>query len=255
MPSSDSKRRIALVTGSGKKRIGWHVADILASRGFSIAVHYRTSAKEAVETVEHLRSHGVEAEAFQADLGDEAAVQNLIRGVLGRFERLDVLVNCAAVYTPKRLEDVTAADVRQHFETNLLGTFLCAQQAGLMMVLQPEGGCIVNFGDWALARPYVNYSAYFASKGAIPALTRCLATELGTRNPRVRVNCVLPGPVLFPSDMPDTEREAAIRSTLVLREGQPENVAAAVLFFLENDFVTGVCLPVDGGRTIYAAGN
>jgi pteridine reductase len=108
MLSPDSKSRIALVTGSGKKRIGWHIADTLASRGFSIAVHYRTSAKEAVETVEHLRSCGVEAEAFQADLGEEAAVQDLVRGVVGRFERLDVLVNCSAVYTPKRLEDVTA---------------------------------------------------------------------------------------------------------------------------------------------------
>ncbi len=96
---------------------------------------------------------------------------------------------------------------------------------------------------------------YLVSKGAIPALTRCLAVELGTRNPRVRVNCVHPGPVLFPPDMPQAEREEAIRSTLVRREGHPENVGAAVLFFVQNDFVTGACLSVDGGRTIYAAGS
>ena len=123
------------------------------------------------------------------------------------------------------------------------------------MVRQPEGGCIVNLGDWASARPYLDYAPYLVSKGAIPALTRCLAVELGTRNPRVRVNCVLPGPVLFPPGMPEAEREEAIRSTLVRREGQPANVATAVLFLVENDFVTGVSLPVDGGRTIYAAGN
>jgi pteridine reductase len=123
------------------------------------------------------------------------------------------------------------------------------------MVQQSEGGCIVNFGDWAVARPYLNYAPYFASKGAIPALTRCLAVELGVRNPRVRVNCILPGPVLFPDDMPAAERDVAIRSTLVQRAGQPENVAQAVLSFVENDFVTGVCLPIDGGRTIYAAGS
>jgi pteridine reductase len=250
-----SAKRVALVTGSGKKRVGWHVADALAGRGYDIAVHYRTSAKEAAETVEHLRSRGVEAVAFQADLAEESAVRDLVRGVRGHFRRLDILVNCAAVYGAKRLEEVTAADVRHNFEANLLGTFLCAQQAGLAMVQQTEGGCIVNFGDWALARPYLNYAPYLVSKGAIPALTRCLAVELGTRNPRVRVNCVLPGPVLFPPDMPDAEREEAIRSTLVLREGQPTNVATTVLFLLENDFVTGVCLPVDGGRTIYAAGS
>jgi len=250
-----SVKRVALVTGSGKKRVGWHVADALAGRGYNIAVHYRTSAKEAAETVEHLRRRGVEAVAFQADLAEESAVRDLVRAAQDQFGRLDVLVNCAAVYKAKRLEEVIAADVCQNFEVNLLGTFLCAQQAGLAMVRQPEGGCIVNFGDWALTRPYLNYAPYFATKGAIPALTRCLAVELGSRNPRVRVNCVLPGPVLFPPDMPVAEREEAIRSTLVNREGAPENVAGAVLFFVENDFVTGVCLPVDGGRTIYAAGS
>jgi pteridine reductase len=248
-------KRVALVTGSGKKRLGWHVADALAGRGYDVAVHYHMSVEEAAETVRHLRGRGIEAEAYQADLIEEAAVLALVRGVLDHFGRLDVLVNCAAIYRPKRLEDVTAADVRSHFEANLLGTFLCAQQAGLAMVQQPEGGCIVNFGDWALARPYLDYAAYFASKGAIPALTRCLAVELGSRNPRVRVNAILPGPVLFPQDMPETERQQAIDSTLVQREGQPANIAAAVLFFLENEFVTGVCLPVDGGRTIYAGGS
>ena len=120
------------------------------------------------------------------------------------------------------------------------------------MVRQAEGGSIVNLGDWAVARPYVNYAAYFPSKGAIPTLTRFLAVELGTRNPRVRVNCVLPGPVLLPPDLPEAERRQAIEATLVKREGRPENIAQAVLFFLDNDFVTGVCLPIDGGRTIYA---
>jgi pteridine reductase len=147
---------------------------------------------------------------------------------------------------------VTARDVRDHFETNVLATFLCARQAGLAMVQQPEGGCIVNLGDWAEARPYTDYSAYFATKGAIPTLTRDLAVELGTRNPRVRVNCILPGPVLLPPDMPEERRRQVIDSTLVRREGRPENIVQAVLFFLDNDFVTGVSLPVDGGRSIYA---
>ena len=169
---SASMKRVALVTGSGKKRVGWHVAEALAHRGYDIAVHYRTSSQEAAETIEHLRSLKVEAVKFQADLANESAVHGLIHGVRDRFGRLDVLVNCAAIYQPKPLEEVTADDVRHYFDTNLLGSFLCAQQAGLMMVKQPEGGCIVNFGDWALERPYLNCAAYFASKGAIPALTR-----------------------------------------------------------------------------------
>jgi pteridine reductase len=247
-----SRTKVALVTGSGKRRLGWHVANALAARGYALAVHYRSSASEAAEAVEHFRGQGVEAVGFQADLTDEKAVRSLMDQVLARFGRIDALVNCAADWHGKRLEDVTAADVRHYFETNTLSTFLCSQQAGLTMVGQPEGGCIVTLGDWAVARPYVNYAAYFPSKGAIPTLTRCLAVELGSRNPAVRVNCVLPGPVLLPPDVPEEERRKVIEATLVKREGRPENVAAAVLFFLDNDFVTGVCLPVDGGRTIFA---
>jgi pteridine reductase len=199
-----------------------------------------------------LRGHGVEAAGFQADLSDEQAVRSLVQGVLARFGRIDVLVNCAAIWQRKRLEEVTAADVRLHFETNALGTFLCAQQAGLAMVRQPEGGCIVNLGDWAEVRPYLGYAAYFPSKGAVTALTRSLAVELASRNPRVRVNCVLPGPVMLPPELPEAERRAAINATLVKREGSPHHIAQAVLALVENDFITGVCLPVDGGRTIYA---
>ena len=121
------------------------------------------------------------------------------------------------------------------------------------MVKQAEGGSIINLGDWAVARPYANYAAYFPSKGAIPTLTRSLAVELGSRNPAVRVNCVLPGPVMLPADFPTAEREQAIQATLLKREGKPENIAQAVLFFVDNDFVTGTCLPVDGGRTIFAS--
>jgi pteridine reductase len=246
-------RPVALITGSGKRRVGWHVADAFARRDYRLAIHYRSSAAEAQATVAEFTSRDVEATAFGADLRDEQAVKGLVEQVLARFGRIDVLVNCAAAWRSKPLEDVTAADVRSYFETNTLSTFLCCQQVGLAMTRQPEGGSIITFGDWATARPYVNYAAYFPSKGAIPTLTRVLAVELGTRNPRVRVNCILPGPVFLPPELPQAEREQAIKATLVKREGRPENVAQAVLHFVENDFITGVCLPVDGGRTVYAS--
>jgi pteridine reductase len=244
--------KVALVTGSGKRRVGWHVADALAARGYALAIHYRSSASEAAETVEYFQNKGATAAAFKADLSDEQAVRSLVEQTLEQFGRLDVLVNCAAVWHSKRLEDVTAQDVRLHLETNTLGTFLCCQHAGLAMVKQSDGGNIVNLADWAVERPYLNYAAYFPSKGAVIAMTRSLAVELGTRNPRVRVNCIMPGPVMLPPDLPAEERRQAIEATLVKREGRPENIAQTVLFFLDNDFVTGACLPVDGGRTIYA---
>jgi pteridine reductase len=249
-----TKLRVALVTGSGKKRIGWHVAHELARHGYALVVHYRSSARDATEGVAHFQSLGVDAIAIQADLRREDEVRRMVGKTLDHYGRLDVLVACAAIWKAKRFEDVTADDVREHFETNTLGSFLCAQQAGLAMVRQPEGGAIVLVGDWAEVRPYLDHAAYFPSKGAIPALTRTLAVELGTRNPNVRVNAILPGPVLLPEDLPETERREAIEATLVKREGNPENVARAAWSLIENDFVTGVCLPVDGGRTVYAGG-
>jgi pteridine reductase len=228
------------------------VADALAAQGYDLVIHYRTAATEAAETVRSLEAKGAKALALGADLTDEQAVRGLIARTLERFGRIDVLVNCAAAWSRKRLEDVTAADVRGFFEVNTLATFLCSQHAGLAMVRQAEGGCIITIGDWAVERPYVNYAAYFPSKGAIPALTRTLAVELGVRNPRVRVNCILPGPVMLPPDLPEAERRQAIRATLVKQEGRPEHVAQAALFLIADEFVTGVCLPVDGGRTIFA---
>jgi len=235
--------------------VGACVLEALAARGYSVAVHYRTSATEATETAARLSARfGVPAAAFQADLADEAAVKQMVSETLARFGRIDVLVNCAAIWNRKPLEAVTAADVREHFDANLLGTFLTCQRVGLAMVGQPDGGCIVNIGDWADVRPYRDYAAYFPSKAAIPGLTRVFAVELGTRNPKVRVNAVLPGPVMLPPEVSEEEKEQVVAGTLVNREGSPAHVATAVLHFIDNDFVTGTCLPVDGGRSVFANG-
>lgn len=242
--------KVALVTGAGKRRVGNAIAAMLAEHGYAIALHYNRSADEAQETVARLTQQGIDAGAFQADVSKAPEVDRLFDQALDRFGRLDVLVTAAAVWARKPLEEVTAEHVLRHFEINALGTFLCCQKGGLIMVEQPEGGAIVTIGDWAIARPYPDYPAYFPSKGAIPAITRTMAVELARRNPAVRVNCILPGPVMLPDDLPQAERDQAIAGTLVRREGQPEHVAHAVLFLVENDFVTGVCLPVDGGRTI-----
>ena len=241
---------VALVTGSGAKRVGNIVARTLAARGFNLVLHANRSVQKAEETVEVVRRAGGQAIALTADLTNESAARKLVDDAHQHFGRLDVLVNCAAIWRPIPLEKVTADEVRRNFEINVLATFLCSQSAGLKMVSQPTGGVIINIGDWAVARPYLNYAAYFPSKGAIPVLTRDLAVELTARNPRVRVNAILPGPVMLPPDLPAEERAKSIAGTLVKREGSPEHIAHAVLFLVENDFVTGACIPVDGGRTI-----
>ena len=132
--------QVALVTGSGKKRIGWHIVQALAERGYGVAIHYHHSAQEAEDTLKDLQARGVQALTVQVDLADEAAVKSAVATVIDKFGRLDVLVNCAAVWPRRRLEDTTAADVCEAFAANTLGSFLCAQHAGLAMVQQAEGG-------------------------------------------------------------------------------------------------------------------
>ena len=238
--------RVALVTG-GAVRVGAAIVRELAARGYRVAVHANTSLDRAQSLVDELAASGHEAMAFGADLRNEDATRAMIDRVRRHFGRLDALVNSAAIWSPTPLENAAADDVRQFFEVNTLATFVGCQHAGLIMAEQTGGGSIVNLGDWAVERPYAGYSAYFVSKAAIPAMTRMFAVELA---PHVRVNAVLPGPVLMPDDVPAAERKRAIEGTLLQRAGRPENVSSAVAFLLENDFVTGVCLPVDGGRTI-----
>jgi pteridine reductase len=246
-PSGDRpKRPVALVTG-GAVRIGKAIVHELAARGYRLAIHANASLDKAQQLAEEINDAGHEATVFGADLRDEDATRAMIDRAARHFGRLDALVNNAAVWWPTPLETAAADDVRRFFDINTVGTFICCQHAGLIMREQATGGAIVNIGDWATSRPYRNYSAYFPSKGAIPTLTRMFAIELA---PRVRVNAILPGPILLRENLSASERRRSIAGTLLGREGEPEHVAQAVAFLLANDFVTGVCLPVDGGRTI-----
>lgn len=241
-----SDHPVALVTG-GAARVGAVIARTLATNGYRVAVHANQSLDRAAELVKELDTAGYEAAAFGADLRDEEATRAMIDRARRHFGQLDLLVNNAATWSPTELDTTAADDLRRFFEVNTVSTFVCCQQAGMHMVDQASGGSIVNVGDWATARPYRDYGAYFVSKGAIPTMTRMFAVELA---PRVRVNAILPGPVLMPEDLPKDVRDRAIQGTLVERAGRPENIADAVLFLAKNDFVTGVCLPVDGGRRI-----
>lgn len=246
-------KRVALITGSGRRRVGSVVARSLAELGYSVALHYHKSREPAEESAAEFQKRGCDAEAFQADVSSEDEVDAMFERVLARFGRLDVLVTTASVWTTMPLEDIRESDLRRHLGTDLIGTFLCARRAGLMMAGQQEGGAIVTIGDWAIERPYRDHAAYFLAKGAIPTLTRVLAVELAHRNPRVRVNCIHPGPVMFPPDADSDEREQLVASTLVKQGDCPDSISKAVKFFIDNEFVTGVCLPVDGGRSIYSA--
>ncbi|MGI9473411.1 MAG: SDR family NAD(P)-dependent oxidoreductase [Rubripirellula sp.] len=249
----DCDHPVALVTGSGARRVGRDIALRFASLGCRIALHANTSVNHAEELGQSIRSqYDRDFIVTQGCLTEEGTHERLVDETVAKFGRIDILVNSAAIWKPTPLEEVTAEEVRNYFEINSVATFMCARAAGLQMVQQSSGGSIVNISDWATARPYMDHAAYFPSKGAVETMTLSLAVELAQRNPRTRVNCIQPGPVLLGEDVTSEFATRMASSTLVGRVGTPENIAHAAQFLCENDFVTGVCVRVDGGRSIYA---
>lgn len=249
----DCEAPVALVTGSGAPRVGRAIAVELARFGCRIALHANESTQSAEETSARLsQEFKTESIVTSGSLDDEGVPSRLVEQTTERFGRIDILVNSAAIWSPTKLDRITVSELRRYFEINAIGTFLCARAAGLVMIDQPSGGSIVNLGDWATVRPYLDHAAYFPSKGAVDVMTRSLAVELATQNPAIRVNCIKPGPVLLADDVPSEQRLKLCKSTLSARIGRAEDVAHAVRFLCENTFINGVCLPVDGGRSIYA---
>jgi pteridine reductase len=196
---------------------------------------------------------GRESIVVSGPVQNSSCVEQWIDVIYQRFHRLDLVVNCAAVWEPKSLESTTAEDVRFHFEANVLGSFLVSQQAGLRMVDQSHGGSIILVGDWAIDQPYRDFAAYFVSKGSIPTMTKSLAVELAGRNPRIRVNAIAPGPILYADGITDEVKESILQQSLLKRHGSVQDLVDAVVFLSESPFITGVVLPVDGGRTLGTA--
>lgn len=249
---SDQNARVALITGSGRDRVGNVIARGLADDGYQIALHYRSSEQDALSSRDELRDRGVVCQAFQANVGDENEVQKMVDSVVTEFGRIDVLVTTSSIWPTESLEETTAASVLKSFEVNTLGTFNVAKAAGLVMTEQETGGSIVTIGDWKIDRPYLDHAAYLIAKGSIPTLTKVLALELGHRNPNVRVNCIHPGPVMFPAGTSEGEQRQLIDSTLVKKANQPEALTTAVRFFIQSPLVTGTSIPVDGGQHMYS---
>jgi pteridine reductase len=243
---------VALITGSGVARVGRRVAERFREAGFRIVLHAHRSVELAGKLVADWNAEGCTTSLVVGDVSDEQQVRAWRSEIASRFGRLDVLVNSAAIWEPIPLEKATAADFNHFFAINALGTALTNQQFGLMMTQQTHGGAIINIGDWSTIRPYRDFAAYFSSKASVVSITQSMAVELALRNAKVRVNAILPGPVLLSEEVSEQRRQRIIQECLLQREGTPDDVAEAALFLATSPFITGVSLPVDGGRTIYA---
>ena len=241
--SSRPARPVALVTGSAQ-RIGRAIALELAAHGWDVAVHYRQSAASAAQTVAALREAGARAEAFAADLADEAACEALVPAVAQAFGRIDAVVNNASAFELDTVESFSMAVMDRMWRANTAPPILLAR--ALHRALPAEGrGAVINLLDQKLWNPNPDYLSYTLSKAALEAANTMLAQALA---PRVRVCGVAPGVTLHSGGMNDAEFEASHRMTPLGRGSTPADVARAVRFLLESPAVTGTTLLVDGGQ-------
>ena len=242
--------RSALVTGAAK-RIGAVIARTLHAAGANVAIHYNRSATEAEQLAAELnRRRAKSAFTVGADMRDISAVERMAAQVLERTGgRLDVLVNNASNFYPTPIGTITLEQWDDLFGSNLKAPLFLSQ--ALVPALRAARGVIVNIVDVHSQRPLRDHPVYGPAKAGLAMLTRSLAKDLG---PDVRVNGVSPGAILWPDEgqgMSDALRAAIIKQTALKRAGEPEDIAAAVLFLVRDaPYVTGQIIAVDGGRSV-----
>ena len=238
---------MVLITG-GARRVGAEIARTLHAAGASIFLHYRSSAAEAAALTEEFnRVRAGSAATASADLLDPQAPDELVTAALGRFGRLDILINNASNFYPTPVGKITVAAWDDLIGINLRAPAFLAQAAADSLIRQR--GLILNVIDIHGIRPLKGYPVYSAAKAGLAMLTRSLARDLG---PEVRVNGIAPGPVLWPEkDMDDALRHDIIDRTALKRYGSPQDVARTALFLAKDaPYITGQVIAVDGGRSI-----
>lgn len=232
-----AEKRTVLVTGAAK-RIGRAIALRLSREGFRVGIHYHLSEAEARETARECNG----AELFRANLESVDEIRNLFAEVEERLGGLDALVNNAARFAYKDPLQISEADWDFLHSVNLKGTFFCAQQGALLM-RKRGGGRIVNISSLGGLRPWSGHVHYCASKAGVVMMTRALAKALA---PEITVNSVAPG--VIPFGPVDERAERMIAATPARRAGSGDEIADAVLYFLNvSNFTTGQVLAVDGG--------
>ena len=239
--------RVAIITGGGTG-IGAAIARALATRGWRILINYTKSEADAQKTADACRAAGGEALVAQGNVARDADCRALVAQAVAAWGRLDALVNNASSFFPTPVGTISLAQWDALIDSNLKAPLFLSQAA--VPALAEHAGCIVNITDIHGERPLKGHCVYSVAKAGLVMLTRSLARELG---PRVRVNAVAPGAILWPEREPDESgKQAILTRTALKRQGTPEDIARAVLFLIRDGaYITGQILAVDGGRSLY----
>jgi pteridine reductase len=217
--------------------------------GFDIALHYRSSASDAEALAAELCAlRNNSCKVFQANLESGEEINSLCEAIRGEYPSINLLVNNASGFEPTPIEKCTVDEFDAMMASNLRGPYFLIQ--GLLPVLA-EGGCVVNILDVHIDRPLKDFNAYGAAKAGLASLTRSLAVELG---PRLRVNGIAPGAILWPEGddaYDEATRTRTVAATPLARLGEPVDIARTVAFLAcEAPFITGQVITVDGGRSL-----
>ncbi len=234
--------QVAVVTGAAR-RIGRSIALALAREGADVLVHYRRSQAEAEQLAGEITKLGRAADTCAADLTRKPEIDSLFARAQQRFGRLHMLINNAGMFEAAPVDALSETQWDTMLDTNLKAQFFCAQAAAPLL-RQSGRGRIVNLASLGGLLAWPKYTHYCVSKAGVIMLTRCLARALA---PAITVNCVAPGTISFPGEMPDAEY---IRRAPLARTGKADDIAEAVIYLLSAEFVTGQVLVVDGGRSL-----
>jgi len=238
---------VILVTGAAR-RIGAAIVTRLHEDGAAVAIHYRSSAKDADDLAARLNAARPDSAAtFQADLLDLQQIPSLVAAVCDWHGRLDALVNNASTFYPTPVGSITEAHWDDLMGSNLKAPLFLSQ--AVTRELEKRRGAIVNIVDIHSDRPLRNHAVYGPAKAGLAMLTRSLAKDLA---PSIRVNGVSPGAILWPEDgLSDAAQQSILRQVPLQRPGDPADIADCVLYLLRDaDYVTGQVIAVDGGRSV-----
>ncbi|HEY3299522.1 MAG TPA: pteridine reductase [Methylophilaceae bacterium] len=241
--------KVILITG-GAKRVGAAICRLLHANGAQLMIHYRSSTSEARALQAELNLKRANSVAIiQGDLLNLAVLPSMVQETVKHFGKLDVLINNASSYYATEIGEIDDDQWEDLVGSNLKAPLFLSQAAA--PELRKQHGCIINITDMHVERPKKGYIVYSVAKAGLVTLTKSLAHEL---SPEVRVNAVAPGPVMWPEDNPQFDevyRQRVISQTLLKRIGEPDDVAKAVKFLIQDaPFITGLVIAVDGGRSL-----
>ena len=241
--------KVVLVTG-GARRVGAAICRHLHKRGATLMIHYRASASSAQDlAAEFIQARPNSASTVAGELLETTNLPRLIEQTVAQFGRLDVLINNASSFFPTPLGEINETSWHDLIGSNLKAPLFLSQAAA--PELRKANGCIINISDIHAELPLKDYVVYSIAKAGLTAMTRSLALELG---PRVRVNAIAPGPILWPENnahFDKNNQQRIISQTILERAGEPDEIARAAAFLIcDATYTTGQVIAVDGGRSI-----